>query len=140
MVELRRPNIKTCLGERMLFMWLRTCGQSVRCIARQTGRSPTTVRRWVRRLQKEKCQQVKQNIPQHFMPRLNYNHLLHNSSSFRYNNYQPNYSQSVMSPSSMRDTYLSHMQNSPLAHLDFYNSLPTDSPTDMFPRMSLQEL
>ena len=37
-------------AERLLFMWLWSGGVSFRSIARQTRRSPTTVRRWVRRL------------------------------------------------------------------------------------------
>ena len=124
MVELRHHNIKTCLGERLLFMWLRTCGKSVRCIARETGRSPTTVRRWVKRLQTEKYY-MKKNIPQQLMARLNYNHLLGNSSSFRYNNNQPICSQSIVNPSNLRSTHLLHMNKFSMAEIDFYNVSPT---------------
>ncbi|MPC52292.1 hypothetical protein E2C01_046156 [Portunus trituberculatus] len=37
-------------AERLLFMWLWSGGVSFRSIAKQTRRSPTTVRKWVRRL------------------------------------------------------------------------------------------
>ena len=39
---------ETCLYERLSFLWLWSEGLSVRSIARLTGRSPHTVRRWLR--------------------------------------------------------------------------------------------
>lgn len=63
---------KTCLFERSLFMWLWKNGQSVRCIAKQTGRSPTTVRRWVRRLQKEEYLQTRLFRMKQLMPLLTF--------------------------------------------------------------------
>ena len=66
--ELHENGNKTGLIERSLFMWMWKNGQSVRCIAKQTGRSPTTVRRWVRRLQKEEYLQTKLFRANHLMP------------------------------------------------------------------------
>lgn len=60
-MKLREANNKTCLAERNLFIWLWKCGHSVRYIGRQTGRSPTTVRRWVRRMLNEEYLQAKLN-------------------------------------------------------------------------------
>ena len=41
---------ETCSNERLWYMCLWAKGMSFRSIARRAGRSPTTVRRWVRRL------------------------------------------------------------------------------------------
>ncbi|MPC36941.1 hypothetical protein E2C01_030413 [Portunus trituberculatus] len=41
---------ETCPCERLWFTWLWSTGASFRAIAKRSGRSPTTVRRWVRRL------------------------------------------------------------------------------------------
>ena len=41
------PRRKTCLYERLTFLWLRSAGLSIRSIARRSGRSPDTVRRWL---------------------------------------------------------------------------------------------
>ena len=39
---------ETSLYERLTFLWLWSAGLSVRSVARHTGRSPHTVRRWLR--------------------------------------------------------------------------------------------
>ncbi|MPC94998.1 hypothetical protein E2C01_090190 [Portunus trituberculatus] len=44
---------ETGLGERLWFTWLWAGGLSFRAIAKRAGRSPTTVRRWVKYLVKE---------------------------------------------------------------------------------------
>lgn len=41
---------ETCPVERLWFAWLWSQGMSFRSIAKHAGRSPTTVRRWVRRM------------------------------------------------------------------------------------------
>lgn len=41
---------KTVLNERVWYMYLWAGGLSFRTIAKMTGRSPTTVRKWVRRM------------------------------------------------------------------------------------------
>ena len=55
----RQPYNKICMAERMWFMWQWKRGVSIRNIAKQTRRSPTTVRKWVKRLQKEEHQVMK---------------------------------------------------------------------------------
>ena len=42
------PRRETCLYERLTFLWLWSAGLSLRSIARRSGRSPHTVRRWLR--------------------------------------------------------------------------------------------
>ena len=68
---------ETVPAERLLFMWLWSGGVSFRSIAKQTRRSPTTVRRWVRRLLGEdfsggRYNQMDVTIP---LPYGNKNHL-----------------------------------------------------------------
>lgn len=55
----RQPYNKICMAERLWFLWQWKHGHSIRNIARQTGRSPTTVRKWVKRLSKEEHQATK---------------------------------------------------------------------------------
>ncbi|MPC14305.1 hypothetical protein E2C01_007069 [Portunus trituberculatus] len=43
-----QPRRETCLYERLSFLWLWSAGLSLRSIARRSGRSPHTVRRWLR--------------------------------------------------------------------------------------------
>lgn len=45
----RRTFKKTRMDDRTRFIWLWLCGMSLRAIAKCTGTSATTVRRWVRR-------------------------------------------------------------------------------------------
>lgn len=49
----RQPCHNTSRGERLWFMWLWSRGVSVRNIAKHARRSPTTVKRWVKRLRTE---------------------------------------------------------------------------------------
>ncbi|MPC14317.1 hypothetical protein E2C01_007081 [Portunus trituberculatus] len=42
------PGRETCLYERLSFLWQWCAGLSLRSIARRSGRSPDTVRRWLR--------------------------------------------------------------------------------------------
>lgn len=42
------PGRETCLYERLTFLWQWSAGLSLRSIARRSGRSPDTVRRWLR--------------------------------------------------------------------------------------------
>lgn len=49
---------KTCVNERLWYMYLWSGGLSFRSIAKMTGRSPTTVRKWVVRLLNENLQSV----------------------------------------------------------------------------------
>lgn len=39
---------ETCFYERLRILWLHSSGLSLRAIARRSGRSPCTVRRWLR--------------------------------------------------------------------------------------------
>lgn len=45
---------KTRIAERAMFVYLRDAGLTLRSIAEKTGSSPTTVRRWVNRWNKER--------------------------------------------------------------------------------------
>ena len=46
---------KTCSNERLWYMHMWVSGLSIRSIAQRTERSPTTVRRWLRRLFENHC-------------------------------------------------------------------------------------
>lgn len=52
-MDRRQPYNKICMRERLWFLWLWKRGYSMRLIAKHTGRSPTTVRKWVKRLQQD---------------------------------------------------------------------------------------
>lgn len=50
MLSKRHPCHNTSRSERLWFVWLWSLGISVRNIAKRARRSPTTVKRWVKRL------------------------------------------------------------------------------------------
>ncbi|MPC55745.1 hypothetical protein E2C01_049689 [Portunus trituberculatus] len=60
------------MAERMWFMWQWKHGHSIRNIAKQTRRSPTTVRKWVKRLQKEEHQVTKAVNDKFMVPFVSY--------------------------------------------------------------------
>ena len=66
---------ETGLDERLWFTWLWAGGLSFRAIAKRAGRSPTTVRRWVKYLLKEEHNARKEKrwlIDQHPFPMSHY--------------------------------------------------------------------